>query len=253
MNARVIDMAGKQYADITAVRACGKASSGDLKWLFSCRCGIEFEANGYYARSGKISSCPTCAAERSRIASVKHGLSRSPEFEIWTGIQTRCLNQNATAFKNYGGRGISICQRWIDSFENFLHDMGPRPSQHHSIERDNNDGNYEPGNCRWATAEEQANNKRNNVKVTIDGVTKNISAWARQFGVQIPTACLRHKQGYRGMDLFTSKVNHISHEGITDTLSGWSARTGIKKSTIAMRISKYGWSVQKALTQGVSL
>lgn len=253
MNVRVIDMTGRQYADLTAIRSCGKASSGDLKWLFKCRCGTEFEANGYYARCGKITSCPICAAERTRIASVKHGLSSSPEFEIWTGMQTRCLNKNAHGFTNYGDRGISICQRWMDSFENFLADMGPRPSPTHSIERIDNDGNYEPSNCRWATDKEQANNKRNNVKVTIDGVTKYLSAWAHQFGVQISTASLRHKQGLRGMEIFTSKVKSISHEGITDTIRGWSKRTGIKPTTIAMRINKYGWSVQKALTQGASL
>ncbi|MFZ2306796.1 MAG: hypothetical protein WAW73_20170 [Rhodoferax sp.] len=253
MNARVIDMTGKRYSSLVALRMVGKATSGDLKWSFKCDCGSEFEANGYYARSGKITSCPTCAAERTRIASVKHGLTDSAEFEVWTGMQTRCLNRNSPAFENYGGRGISICQRWKNSFENFLADMGERPSPDHSIERENNDGNYEPSNCRWATAEEQANNKRNNVKVTIDGVTKNISAWARQFGVLIPTACLRHKQGLRGMDLFNSTVKQISHDGITDSISGWSKRTGIKPTTIAMRINKYGWSVQKALTQGVSL
>lgn len=252
MNAKVIDMAGKRYSSIVAMHVVGRSTSGDLKWQFQCDCGTEFQANGYYARIGKIVSCPVCAAERTRLASVKHGLTETPEFEIWTGIHTRCCNPKSTAFKNYGGRGISICDRWKDSFSNFLADMGKRPSPIHSIERSDNEGNYEPGNCYWATPYEQANNKRTNLKVTIDGVTKNLSEWARQFNVQVSTASLRHKQGLRGIDIFTSTVKHINHQGITDTVSGWSKRTGIKPSTISMRLNSYGWPIHKALTKGAT-
>ena len=252
MNARVVDMTGKRYSSLVAIQICGKSASGDLKWLFRCDCGIEFKANGYYARTGKIINCPTCAKERTRAASLIHGKSSTNEFEIWTGIHTRCYNKKAKAFKNYGGRGIVMCDRWRDSFENFLADMGKRPSPNHSLDRyPNNDGNYEPGNCRWATDAEQGNNKRNNVKVTIGGVTKNMTEWAREYGVQVGTASLRHRQGLRGEALFKTSKLTIAHNGITDTVRGWSDRTGIKPSTISMRISKQ-WPVGKALTQGAS-
>lgn len=253
MNSRVIEMQGARYGAIVAVQIAGKASSGDLKWQFRCDCGGVFEANGYYARSGKIDCCPACSAERVRQASLKHGRTETPEFSTWTDIQTRCYNPNIKGFANYGGRGIRVCDRWLESFENFLADMGPRPEGDYSIERENNDGHYEPSNCRWATRIEQANNRRTNVKVTIDGVTKNLQAWALEHGVELSTASLRHKQGLRGEALFKTTKTTLTHNGITDTVRGWSDRTGIKPTTISMRINHYHWPVSKALTQGASL
>lgn len=258
MNARVIDMTGKRFSSLVAIRICGKSASGDLKWLFKCDCGTEFEANGYYARIGKIINCPSCAMERSRTGSLKHGMSLSNEFEIWTGILTRCYNKNAKAFKNYGGRGIVMCDQWRDSFERFLADMGIRPSLGHSIERRNNDGIYEPSNCYWATRSEQANNKRNNLNISIDGVTKTASQWASELGLS--RAALYQRIRYhpklksKTSELMRPVVKgSVEFNGQRDTFAGWSKRTGIKSSTIAMRIHSCGWSIEKALTQGASL
>lgn len=94
-----------------------------------------------------------------------HGMSKSPEYKIWSGMKARCLNRFTTAYHRYGGRGIQICDRWLNSFENFYADMGPRPSQTHSIDRINNDGHYEPNNCRWATVEEQVFNRSTNIDI----------------------------------------------------------------------------------------
>lgn len=249
----VIDMTGNRYSSLVAIRTTGKAASGDIKWLFKCDCGVEFEANGYYARSGKIISCPGCSTHRTKLASVKHGLSNTPEFSTWTDIQTRCNNQSSKFYKNYGGRGIQVCTRWTESFENFLADIGFRPGREFSIDRIDNNGNYEPSNCRWATRVEQANNKRNNVKVTIDGITKNISTWAKEYGVCVSTASIRYRDGFCGESIFKTTKQTITHAGITDTIKGWSNRTGIKPSTISMRINHYQWPVEKALTKGVIL
>lgn len=255
MNAKVIDMTGNRYAGLTAVRSCGKTSSGDLKWLFKCRCGTEFEANGYYARSGKITSCPTCAGERSKIASVKHGMSGTPEFSTWTDIQTRCYNPKTKSFSDYGGRGIRVCDHWLLSFENFLTDMGVRPSAGHSIERNDVNGNYEPNNCRWATMSEQARNKRNTRFIEVNGVTKRLQEWAEQTGLTASAIHLRVKAGVVGSALIapSQRKGRIAFKGVTDTYAGWEKRTGLKASTIAMRITKYGWPITKALTQGASL
>ena len=253
MNTARIDMTGKRYGCITAVRPNGLCKSRDIKWLFKCDCGVEFSASGYAARNGKIATCPECAAKRIASGSIKHGMSSTPEFGIWTDIKTRCYNQNHIAFKHYGGRGIAVCERWLSSFENFLADIGKRPSRIHSIDRIDTNGNYEPENCRWATGIEQANNRRNNIRIVIDGTEKTLTEWCRDLGVSYSSAWLRYQQGCRGNDLFVSRRTTLTHVGITDSISGWSRRTGIKQSTIYMRLTKYGWTVADALTKGSSL
>jgi hypothetical protein len=110
-------------------------------------------------------------------ASATHGRTGTTEFTIWSDIKKRCLNSNHAAYNNYGGRGIKICDQWRDSFEAFFADMGQRPSLDHSIDRKDNDGNYEPDNCRWATRAEQAANKRNNLIVTAFGKTAHLASF----------------------------------------------------------------------------
>jgi hypothetical protein len=106
------------------------------------------------------------------------------EHDAWRGMLARCRNPRHPSYKNYGGRGITACERW-NSFENFLDDMGKRPSPKHSLDRIDNNGNYEPGNCRWATRREQANNTRMNRFVTFDGRTMTLAQWARETGIHV--------------------------------------------------------------------
>jgi hypothetical protein len=120
-----------------------------------------------------------------RHASARfHGHSYSAEYRIWGGIKTRCLRPTSQNFKYYGGRGITICSRWSDSFPAFLADVGRRPTKQHSLDRIDNDGNYEPGNVRWATKREQGNNRRGNVRVSMDGITRTVSEWSREPGAR---------------------------------------------------------------------
>lgn len=112
-----------------------------------------------------------------------HGKSGSPEHISWKSLKSRCLNKNNESYHLYGGRGITVCNRWINSFENFYADMGKRPTLKHSIDRVNNDGNYDPLNCRWADHIEQANNKHSNHFLTFKGETKTIAQWGRKFNI----------------------------------------------------------------------
>lgn len=116
----------------------------------------------------------------------KHGHAKKGkiirEYKIWADIKTRCLNKNSRVFEYYGGRGIKICDRWLNSFENFLEDMGFAPSLHHSIDRIEVNGNYEPSNCKWATKEEQANNTRSNRFITFNGKRQTYVKWERELG-----------------------------------------------------------------------
>lgn len=122
---------------------------------------------------------------RGRPFPTKHGMAASPENKIWRGIKDRCLNSNAPAFPKYGARGITVCERWCgeDGFANFYADMGPRPSPSHSIDREDNDGPYEPGNCRWATDFEQAANRRGVHRIEYGGEILTIAEISRRTGV----------------------------------------------------------------------
>ncbi len=105
------------------------------------------------------------------------------EYLAWEKMKSRCYNRNFNHYKNYGGRGIKVCPRWRDSFENFLKDMGLKPTPKHSLERKNNNGHYEPGNCVWATQKEQTRNTRRTTQLTYRGVTKSLPDWADEYGL----------------------------------------------------------------------
>lgn len=123
---------------------------------------------------------------------IKHGHARkghiSLEFHSWASMLSRCTNPKDANFYLYGERGIAVCARWLNSFENFLTDMGPRPSKSHTIDRyPDKNGNYEPGNCRWATKLEQGNNTRRNVLLEFAGKRQTIAQWAREIGIKAAT------------------------------------------------------------------
>lgn len=131
------------------------------------------------------------------MAKRTHGMSTSSEYCIWRGILTRCLNKNSSMYPVYGGRGISVCERW-KVFDNFYKDMGDRPKGL-SIDRIDNDGNYCPENCRWATKEVQHSNKRGLRLITAFGETKSLSAWARSYNISV--SLLRKRLDYYKMTI----------------------------------------------------
>ncbi len=156
-----LPLGGQRFGRLIAVRA--DATSSRRKWLCRCDCGNEVLVNTTELTAGKTRSCGCLRREQTAKANVSrtsHGLSRTPTYYVWRSMLQRCTNPKVLNWDDYGGRGIKVCQRWM-TFENFLADMGERPSPKHSIDRyPNNDGNYERTNCRWATPKQQAANRR---------------------------------------------------------------------------------------------
>ena len=156
---KFIDLTGKRYGRLVVLKRIG-TKCGHPLWKCVCDCGETHEALASTLKAGATQSCGCLRRELVIVKNTTHGLSNSPEYIIWGHIKARCLNKNSQAFKYYGGRGISICPKWEHSFKAFLDDMGERPTVKHSIERVNNDGDYEPSNCQWIPIAEQAWNTR---------------------------------------------------------------------------------------------
>ena len=160
---KLIDLKGKRFDRWLVKERRGSASNGAPLWFCICECGNEGLVRSSQLTRGRSKSCGCLWIDAMEKTHLRHGNARvnnrTREYRIWKGMKTRCFNPKSTGFKYWGGRGITVCERWKDSFANFLADMGPCPAGL-TIERKNNDGNYEPGNCVWADYDAQVRNRR---------------------------------------------------------------------------------------------
>lgn len=179
-------------------------------WKCVCECGNLHIANGKYLSCGDTTSC---GCSQSEYFVTKHkeasGL-KTKEYRTWRRIKNRCLNPHNNSYPIYGGRGITVCESWLNSFEKFLSDMGRAPSPKHSIDRKNNDGNYEPGNCRWATARMQNNNSSNCVFIEMDGLKLSVAEWARKFNVSYMLVYKRLRRKWSLIDALSTPSKSTS-------------------------------------------
>jgi hypothetical protein len=162
----------------------------------ACSCGRMVRVRKSNLENGNTSSCGCLRKELQSERNTTHGQSRSPEYRIWESMRRRCTDPKTVGFENYGGRGITVCERWRTSFEAFFEDMGRRPSARHTIDRLDSNGNYEPGNCEWRTMIEQQNNKRNNRTITFNGETLTLAQWERKLNIRRGALGMRLRRGW---------------------------------------------------------
>lgn len=222
--------------------------------LFKCYCGTEFEAYIDHVKRKKTIRCKNCRKIAIKNRNITHGYTRKgkriPEYGVWAGVLRRCRDLNNDT---YGGRGIGICKKWEDSFEAFLNDMGRRPSKDHSLDRHpNNDGNYEPGNCRWATREEQALNRRSSVLVQYNNEIKPLMTWCKT--LNLPYEAIRSRIVVRKWSpekAFTHPLRengdmNIEYMGRTQNLMDWCKELKLNYEKMRQRIKYHNYTPTNA-------
>jgi hypothetical protein len=189
-------MVGQRFGRLTVVSLFARAPT---RWTCRCECGVTTHPRQESLRSGHTKSCG-CAR-----GLTTHGMTEHELYRTWAHIKERCFCPTSVDFPRYGGRGISMCSRWRGSIVAFVDDMGARPSPKHSIDRIDNDGDYEPGNCRWSTATEQARNRRSSHMLSHNGRTMTITEWELEMGLPRRVICGRiNRQGWTPAQAITT-------------------------------------------------
>jgi len=200
-----LDITGLKFGKLTAIKENGfdkSPSRKHIRWDCKCDCGNILNVRLNALRTGGVKSCGCLM-----VGNIKHGMKHTKEYETWSRIKARCYNTNNPDYFLYGGRGITVCSQWLESFENFYNDMGERPLNCNSIDRIDNNGNYEPSNCRWSDIKTQARNKRNNRTYELNGLKMCMADWAKHLGISFATLDERLKKWSLEKSLTTFKEN----------------------------------------------
>lgn len=245
--ASFIDLTGKQLGSLTVDKISefkGNGKKPAVYWECTCECGCETIVNSNSLRFGRTKSCG-CGMKASRL---KHGMSRTREYSVWSGMKGRILNPGAKNKRLYVDRGIDIDPRWVDSFECFYQDMGSPPSSKHSIERIDNNRGYWANNCKWATLSEQNRNRRINKLITYKDKTQCIAAWAEETGIDFEV--IRQRLKFWSVEkTLTTPVNKklLILNGKAQCVADWARELGIDGRTLRQRLVR-GWSDERTLT-----
>lgn len=248
----VKQVVGNKYNRLTVLSYIGSKNYSH-RILCLCDCGAKKEVDGWSVVRGLVKSCG-CLLKEWYKKPKKHGMSNTKEYKTWNKIKQRCLNPNNDRFNRYGKRGIKVCRRWLNSFDNFFKDMGYAPSKKHTIERINNNKNYSPSNCIWATRDIQNRNTSFNKYVIINGEKKCISEWCKIYGLNRGSVQSRLNKGMNPKEAilkpFDMRMSNwhkrYEYNGVSKSLTGWSQEYGISRFVIMYRI-KRGWSMKDAL------
>ena len=231
-----------------------RGPKGHIRLDCVCDCGKKVTADKTNILKGGTTSC---GCHRQGLLKT-HGLSKIPEYVVWEGIVQRCTNPNSDAYENYGGRGVKICDRWRNSFEAFYQDMGKRPTGLYTIERKDNNGDYEPGNCKWITRAEQLRNRRNTLRYSYKGKELTIPELlelpeAKALGLTYQSLRLRLRMSDWSVETALSKKVRSTpvyeHNGVTKTIAEWAKEHGMSNDRLYSRLVTLGWSFERAVSE----
>jgi hypothetical protein len=208
---RILDLSGQTFGRLIVSSEHKQGSAGGRLWLCHCTCGNKKFVESGYLRTGGTRSCG--CLRREKCSGKTHGKSYTKTYDCWARIKKRCYNPTRSSFPNYGGRGIIVCERWKNSFENFFEDMGEIPDGY-TIERIDVNGNYCKENCRWATHKEQGRNKRTNRFLTLNGETRCLSEWVEITKISKSTILNRFCRGWTVEKALTTPVQKQIHKKV---------------------------------------
>ncbi len=192
---KTIQMVGQQFGELIVIAQAEHSKGSHRKWLCSCSCGRETTVATNNLRSGHTRSCGCLVKTTASNLRTKHGMSKTRVYDIWLGMMSRCFNPKNISYSRYGAAGITVCPKWR-SYTQFISDMGMPPGDRYSLDRLDNTKGYCADNCRWATSEQQANNKRNNRVMTTGTQTLTLAQWAKLAGMNPTTLAYRLDKGY---------------------------------------------------------
>lgn len=198
------DLTGQVFNRFTVISRGQDYAPGIVRWNCRCECGTEKLIHGAALRSGNTKSCGCFKSFGIHGHARRNG--RTKVYKAWNSMVSRCQNKNHASWKYYGGRGITVCERWLHSFENFFTDMGEPPTQKHSIDRIDNDGNYCINNCRWTIPKFQSRNTRRNRLIKFRGKTKCLVEWSEETGLTFSQLWGRLNLGWSIDKVFTQPV-----------------------------------------------
>jgi hypothetical protein len=244
------ELVGEKFGRLTVIEF-KEIKNEKAYWLCKCECGNPVFVPTYRLKGGITQSCGCLQKERTSDAKFIHGQIKSSEYSSWVNMKNRCLNPKTIGYSAYGGRGIKVCKRWRNSFEEFFKDMGSKPTPRHTLDRKNPDGNYEPNNCRWATEEEQQNNRRNNRVIEYKGESLTVSQLARKYNQNPQLVLERVNKGWsieRALTKPAIRLYDVAGELLS--VPQCARKFNIKRRTLHLRIER-GLGILDAIALGI--
>lgn len=222
MSRKFTDISGQKFGRLVALYPTTPTKNGNMKWLCRCECGNEIIVDNQSLKKGATKSCGCLAKEICILTHTKHKMYKTKLNSVWNSMKQRCSNPNHIQYHNYGGRGIKVCPEWNDKINGFMNfynwamQNGYNKNakfQQCTLDRINNNGNYEPNNCRWVTIEEQCNNRRTNHYITYNQETHTIAEWSKILNINRYTLYDRINKSNMSIEkALTKKVNHKNKE-----------------------------------------